>query len=140
MALPVTGKLAPGNSPGTLYSTGTVTMTSGSTFEEDIDGTGTGTGAGNYSRLIISGSTSQFIAAGTLTPLLRGITTDPAIPTSTANNTFTPSLGDSFRIVSAEGGIVGRFSSLVQPSAGLAADAQLVAFTISWAATASICV
>ncbi|NWK78056.1 autotransporter domain-containing protein [Aquitalea sp. LB_tupeE] len=124
----VTGKLAPGNSPGTLYSTGTVTMTSGSTFEEDIDGTGTGTGAGNYSRLIISGSTSQFIAAGTLTPLLRGITTDPAIPTSTANNTFTPSLGDSFRIVSAEGGIVGRFASLVQPSSGLAADTQFVAF------------
>ena len=124
----VTGKLAPGNSPGTLVSTGTVTMTSGSTFEEDIDGTGTGTGAGNYSRLIITGSGSQFIAAGTLTPLLRGITTDPAIPSSTANNTFTPSLGDSFRIITAAGGIVGRFDSLVQPSAGLAADTQLVAF------------
>ncbi|WP_159876427.1 autotransporter outer membrane beta-barrel domain-containing protein [Aquitalea denitrificans] len=124
----VTGKLAPGNSPGTLVSTGTVTMTSGSTFEEDIDGTGIGTGAGNYSRLIITGSSSQFVAAGTLTPLLRGITTDPAIPSSTANNTFTPSLGDSFRIITAAGGIVGRFDSLVQPSAGLAADTQLVAF------------
>jgi outer membrane autotransporter protein len=124
----VTGKLAPGNSPGTLVSTGTVTMTSGSTFEEDIDGTGTGTGAGNYSRLIITGSNSQFIAAGTLTPLLRGITTDPAISTSTANNNFTPSLGDSFRIITAAGGIVGRFDSLTQPSAGLAADTQLVAF------------
>jgi hypothetical protein len=47
---------------------------------------------------------------------------------STANNTFTPSLGDSFRIITAAGGIVGRFDSLVQPSAGLAADTQLVAF------------
>ncbi|MTD32671.1 autotransporter domain-containing protein [Paludibacterium sp. dN 18-1] len=124
----VSGTLAPGNSPGTLYSTGTVTMTSGSTYQEDIDGTGTGTGAGNYSRLLISGASSQFIANGTLMPILRGITFDPLIPGSSANNDFTPVLGNSFRIVSAQGGIVGRFSSLVQPSSGLSANTQLVAF------------
>ncbi|SDG66878.1 autotransporter-associated beta strand repeat-containing protein [Dyella sp. 333MFSha] len=117
----VTGRLAPGNSPGTLTVNGTVTMNAGSTFEADIDGKGTGTGAGNYSRLLVVGAGHQFIANGTLAPLLRGITGD-------ASNTFTPTLGDTYRIVTAEGGIVGRFSSLDQPSVGLPANTRFLAF------------
>ena len=61
----VFGTLAPGNSPGTLNTTATVTMNPGSVFQTDIDGTGSGNGAGNYSRLVISGADSQFIASGT---------------------------------------------------------------------------
>jgi len=117
----VSGRLAPGNSPGTLTVDGTVTMNAGSTFEADIDGYGTGTGAGNYSRLLVVGAGHQFIAGGTLEPLLRGITGD-------ATNTFTPVLGDSYRIVTAEGGIVGRFDSLTQPTDGLAANTRFLAF------------
>ncbi|GAB2564389.1 hypothetical protein GCM10027066_04580 [Dyella jejuensis] len=116
----VSGRLAPGNSPGTLTVTGTVTMHAGSTYEEDIDGLGTGTGAGNYSRLILTGANSQFVADGTLVPLLRGIT-------GNASNTYTPTVGDVYQIVVAQGGIVGQFSALTQP-AGLAPNTRLVAF------------
>lgn len=117
----VSGRLAPGNSPGTLTVDGTVTMNAGSTFEADIDGYGTGTGRGNYSRLLVVGAGHQFIANGTLDPMLRGITGD-------ASNTFTPVLGDSFRIVSAEGGIVGQFANIAQPSTGLPANTRFLAF------------
>lgn len=44
----VDGTLAPGNSPGTLAVTGTVTLTDDATLQIDIDGYGTGAGAGNY--------------------------------------------------------------------------------------------
>ncbi|RDS82181.1 hypothetical protein DWU98_09045 [Dyella monticola] len=116
----VDGRLAPGNSPGTLTVTGSVTMNAGSTYEEDIDGLGTGTGKGNYSRLIITGANSQFIANGTLMPLLRGIT-------GNASNTYTPQIGDVYQFVLAQGGIVGQFSALTQPT-GLAPDTRMVAF------------
>ena len=119
-AIDVSGRLAPGHSPGTLVATGTVTMHAGSTYEEDIDGLGTGTGAGNYSRLIITGANSQFVADGTLVPLLRGITGD-------ASNTYTPQIGDIYQIVVAQGGIVGQFSALTQPE-GLAANTRMVVF------------
>ncbi|TBR39390.1 MULTISPECIES: autotransporter-associated beta strand repeat-containing protein [Dyella] len=117
----VSGRLAPGNSPGTLVVEGPVTMNAGSVFEADIDGLGTGTGAGNYSRLLVVGAGNPFFANGTLEPLLRGITGD-------ASNTYTPSLGDTYRIVTAEGGIVGRFSSVTQPTAGMTPGARFVAF------------
>lgn len=116
----VQGRLAPGNSPGTLAVNGTVTMLDGSTFEADIDGLGTGTGRGSYSRLLIVGAGHQFVADGSLEPLLRDITGD-------ASNTYVPALGDNYRIVSAEGGIVGRFDTVVQPL-GLAANTRFVAF------------
>ncbi|WP_170207499.1 autotransporter-associated beta strand repeat-containing protein [Luteibacter pinisoli] len=116
----VSGRLAPGNSPGTLTVNGTVTMSEGSTFEADIDGTATGTGRGSYSRLLVVGAGHQFIANGTLEPLLRGITGD-------ASNTYTPALGDNYRVVTAEGGIVGRFDSLTQPASGLAANTRFLA-------------
>ncbi|MEP7186323.1 MAG: autotransporter outer membrane beta-barrel domain-containing protein, partial [Rhodanobacter sp.] len=100
---------------------GTVTMHTGSTFQSDIDGVGIGTGGGNYSRLLVIGQDHTFVAAGTLQPLLRGIT-------GNASNAFTPSLGETFRIVTAEGGIKGRFDQLAQPAAGLAANTRLQAF------------
>jgi fibronectin-binding autotransporter adhesin len=115
----VKGRLAPGNSPGTLAVNGNVTMHAGSSFEVDIDGTGTGTGAGNYSRLLITGD-HQFTAAGTIVPTLRGIT-------GNASNTFTPSVGDIYRVIYAQGGIVGHFDAVTQPD-GLSANTRMVAF------------
>ncbi|MFT5643984.1 MAG: fibronectin-binding autotransporter adhesin, partial [Janthinobacterium sp.] len=119
---PVTvhGKLAPGNSAGTLTSSATVTMTGGSTFQADINGLGSGNGAGNYARLQVTGAGQQFIAGGaTLEPNLVNIGAD-AMP-------YVPALGDGFRIVTAQGGIVGRFAPLDQP-AGLAAGSRLALF------------
>ena len=113
----VDGTLAPGNSPGTLAVTGTVTLTDDATLQIDIDGYGTGAGAGNYSRLLVSGAAGRFVANGTLQPLLRGIS-------GNAGNTFTPKVGDMFRIVSGEGGVTGTFDRLLQPTEGLAASTR----------------
>jgi uncharacterized protein with beta-barrel porin domain len=112
----VAGTLAPGNSPGTLSFTAPVTMQAGSTTQFDIDGTGTGTGSGNYSRVLMTGSGNSFTAAGTLAPLLRGIT-------GSATNSYTPPLGQSFVVVSAAGGVQGSYGGLTQP-AGLAAGTR----------------
>ena len=119
----VYGAIAPGNSPGTLSVTGPVTMFAGSTMQTDIDGVGTANGAGNYDRLVISGSTGSFSVGSnvTLSLKLRGIS-------GSADNTFTSSLGNSFRIVTADGGVSGRFSVVDQPASGLPADTRLYAF------------
>ena len=119
----VSGSLSPGNSPGTLHVAGTVTMLSGSTMPTDIDGLGTGNGAGNYDRLLISGAGHQFVLGSnvTLSPVLRVIT-------APATNTFVPSLGDTFHIVSAAGGISGRFAVVTPPVSGLPVDSRLYPF------------
>ena len=112
----VDGRLAPGNSPGTLTVAAPVSLTSGSTSEFDIDGTGTGTGAGNYSRLVVIGAGNTITVNGALAPLLRGITGD-------ATNTYTPPLGQQFQIITATGGVLGSYGGLSQP-AGLAAGTR----------------
>ena len=118
----VQGTLAPGNSPGTLTVAGNVTMAVGSAYQEDVNGVGTGAGPGNYSRLLVTGTTNQFIAGGaTLNVNLVNITG------ATAYTPFRPALGDSFRIVTAEGGIVGKFAAFAEP-AGLAANTRLAIF------------
>jgi autotransporter-associated beta strand protein len=108
----VYGTLAPGHSPGTLTFNGPLALAPGSVTQLDIDGTGTGTGAGNYSRILVTGAGNTATLGGTLLPLLRGIT-------GSATNTYTPPLGQSFQVISADGGLLGSFSSLTQP-AGLA--------------------
>jgi autotransporter-associated beta strand protein len=104
------GTLAPGDDPGTLTANAPITLSPGSVSQFDIDGTGTGTGAGNYSRLVVNGS--SFTPAGTLEPVLRGIT-------GSATNTYVPPLAAQFNIVTASGGITGLYSTLAQPT-GLA--------------------
>lgn len=111
--LSVAGRLAPGNSPGTLTVAGPVALSGSATFQVDIDGTGTGTGAGNYSRLIATGVDGTVTVAGTLAPMLRSIS-------GSATNAFTPALGTSFSIIQASGGLAGSFSGLTQPLDGLA--------------------
>ncbi|MBN8897694.1 MAG: hypothetical protein J0H35_05840, partial [Rhodospirillales bacterium] len=108
----IDGTLAPGNSPGTLTFTAPLTLGARSSSRFEIDGSGTGTGAGNYSRVILTGSASSYAANGTLRPQLRGLG-------GSATNTYTPPLGQTFQIVSAQGGVSGSYTGLVQP-AGLA--------------------
>ncbi|HKF63684.1 MAG TPA: autotransporter outer membrane beta-barrel domain-containing protein, partial [Dongiaceae bacterium] len=114
----IAGTLAPGNkAPGSLTIDAPVTMQPTGTLSIDLGGTGNGTGPGNYSRLWLFGSKSAFTAAGTLAPILT-----PAGDSISAN--FVPSLGQTFGIVEAEGGIKGSFASLAQPD-GLAAGTRL---------------
>src|SRR5690606_10816947 len=61
----------------------------------------------------------------TLTPRLRNLFT-PSEP-GYGSTPYTPVLGDRFRIITADGGISGRFSTLTQP-AELAAGTRLTAF------------
>ncbi len=102
----VYGTYAPGDSPGTLTHKGSLTLTAGATTKVDIDGSGTLKGGGNYSRVVVR--SGVFNSAGTLRPVLRGIT-------GTASNAYVPPLGQSFAIVSAEGGVNGSYARLVQP-------------------------
>jgi fibronectin-binding autotransporter adhesin len=113
----VSGVLSPGNSPGQMTVVGSVTQLPGSTLEIDVDGPTAGTGAGHFDTLVLLGSSSIFTADGTLAPILRGIS-------GPANNTYTPSIGDTFEIVSAEGGVAGAFDSITQPGGGLPANAR----------------
>ena len=113
----VGGTLSPGNSPGQLIVAGSVTQLAGSTLQVDIDGLTAGNGAGHYDTLVLTGAGSIYTADGTLAPILRGIT-------APANNTFTPDVGDTFTIVSAEGGIAGAFDTLTQPARGMAAGTR----------------
>ena len=113
------GTLSPGNSPGILNFTSSVTQSSGSTLNIDIDGPTAGNGGGFYSRLSITGAGSSYTIApnAILTPTLRGIT--QASISEGVTNTYTPPMGSKFVIVQAAGGISGTFGSLVQPASGL---------------------
>lgn len=117
-SLLVNGILSPGNSPGTMTVVGSVTQSSGSSLNIDIDGTGIGNGAGNYDRLILTGAGSIYTADGSLNAILRGIT-------APATNTFTPALGQGFRIVSAEGGVTGSYATFTQPVTGLMSGTRM---------------
>jgi uncharacterized protein with beta-barrel porin domain len=103
------GVLAPGRSPGTLSFVGDVSQTAGARYEADIDGPGIANGAGNHDRIVVSGT---YTAGGTVAPILRGIS-------GSANNTFTPSLGQGFQVVTATGGVKGSYARLEQPDGGL---------------------
>ncbi len=115
--LTVDGIYAPGNSPGTALSYGSMVLNPGSQLNIEIDGVGTVNGAGNYDRIVLLEATSTFAAGGSLVPVLRGI--------GSGSNTFTPALGQGFRIVTAPGGVSGSFAELTQPADGLAAGTRL---------------
>ncbi|RAN36816.1 hypothetical protein HY11_11270 [Hyphomonas pacifica] len=113
------GELSPGNSPGTLYVSGDVTLNEGSIFLTEIDGNvySVAGGAGSYDRLVLTGEGATFTAAGSINPILRGISGD-------ANNNYTPVMGDIFTVVTADS-VVGTFNDIVQPTSGLAANTRL---------------
>ncbi|WP_451987689.1 autotransporter domain-containing protein [Azospirillum endophyticum] len=110
----VAGMLSPGNSPGVLTVGGSVTLAGTSVYRAEIDGATAGVGAGHHDRVAVQGG---FTAAGTLTPVLRGIGGD-------ATNGYTATLGSRYAIVTATGGVLGAFDRLVQPSEGLAANTR----------------
>ncbi|MBU1303941.1 MAG: S8 family serine peptidase [Alphaproteobacteria bacterium] len=105
------GRLAPGNSPGTLTVNGPVTIAAGATTSFDIDGTGTSNGAGNYSRLITTGSTGSISVNGVIVPVLRGIT-------GSASNSYVAPLGSRYEVIQASTSVTGGFTSLTQPTTG----------------------
>ena len=113
----VMGTLAPGNSPGRLVVAGSVTQEAGSALAIDVDGTTPGIGAGHYDTLVLTGASSIYTANGTLMPRVRGIT-------GNATNTFVPTIGETFEIVTADGGVEGSFTGVLQPTNGMPANSR----------------
>lgn len=117
----VSGAVSPGNSPGTLTVLGDMTMAAGSNFLAEIDGRtyAVGGGAGTYDRIALTSSTGVFTAAGTVSPILRGISTP-------ANNDFVPVYGDRFRVVSTANstGVTGAFGAVTDPGTGMPTNSR----------------
>lgn len=90
------GHLAPGNSPGCL-STGNLTLSSGSTLDEDLGGT---TACSGYDQVKVTGTVT--IPSATLNPILYG--------------GFVPTVGNTFTIINNDGvdPVVGTFNGLIE--------------------------
>ena len=114
--LTASGVIAPGDSIGTLSIEDNVNFAAGSAFYTEIDGLNYSAsgGAGTYDRLAVTGATASFGAGGTIIPVLRGIS-------GAANNNFTPTIGDSFRIVTTANasGVSGTFDAITDPTSGM---------------------
>ena len=117
------GANAPGDGAGTLVFTAPVTDLAGSTYTIAIDGPlasasncpnppNTNGCAGQYSSTVVTGAGNTYTAAGTIAPMLTGIT-------APANNTYIPPAGTGFTVVYAPAGVLGSFSALTQPAAGV---------------------
>jgi uncharacterized protein with beta-barrel porin domain len=126
----VNGVLKPGNSPGYLSTSQNVTFNSGSTYQQDISGKTQASSSspvgttGDYSFLNVSGQFTIHSGA-TLTPRLANLFS--ANESGYGSSIYVPVLGDRFRIVTAAGGITGRFTTLTQP-AELSSGTQFIAF------------
>ncbi len=127
----VAGLFKPGNSPGYLSTNANVVMTSGSIYQQDIAGTAQANASspvgatGYYSYLNITGGQFVINAGSTLTPALSNLFN--TLESGYGSMPYTPVLGDRFRIVTADGGISGKFSTVTQP-AELAAGTQFLPF------------
>jgi uncharacterized protein with beta-barrel porin domain len=95
-------------------------MASGSTFLQDIAGTTQSTvtsvvgSSGYYSYLNIKGGQFVINAGAILAPRLSNLfsVSEPGYGSAT----YVPALGDRFRIVTADGGVVGKFTTVTQPA------------------------
>ncbi len=128
--LSVGGVLKPGNSPGYLVASSNVSMNTGSTYQQDIAGlvqasSATPVGATGYYSLLSVGGQFTIHSGATLTPRLSNLFS--ANESGYGSAIYVPALGDRFRMVTATGGISGRFSTLTQP-AELASGTQFIAF------------
>ena len=128
--LTVAGVLKPGNSPGYLVASNNVSLSTGSTYQQDIAGltqasSATPVGATGYYSLLSVGGQFAINSGATLTPRLSNLFTSTESGYGSA--IYVPALGDRFRMVTATGGISGRFSTLTQP-AELSAGTQFIAF------------
>ena len=130
-ALTVAGVLKPGQSPGYLATSATVTMQKGSVFQQDIAGVqqssaSAGVGAsGYYSYLNVLNGQFVIDAGATLTPRLSNLFN--ATEAGYGSSVYVPQCGDRFTIITAAEGVSGRFTTLTQP-AEMAADTQLLSF------------
>jgi uncharacterized protein with beta-barrel porin domain len=128
--LSVAGVLKPGNSPGYLVASNNVSMSAGSTYQQDIAGlvqasSTTPVGATGYYSLLSVGAQFTINAGATLMPRLSSLFS--ASESGYGSAIYVPALGDRFRMVTAAGGISGRFDTLTQP-AELTSGTQFIAF------------
>ena len=126
----VSGVLKPGNSPGYLSFTQNLTLNSGSTYQQDIAGnvqanSATPVGASGYYSFVNVGSQLVINSGATLMPRLANLFS--ASESGYGSAIYVPALGDRFRMVTAAGGISGRFDTLIQPSE-LTSGTQFIAF------------
>lgn len=124
------GVLKPGNSPGYLSVVQNVTLNASSTYQQDIAGmtqasSSTPVGATGYYSYLNVGRQLMINAGATLTPRLSNLFS--ANEAGFGSSIYVPSLGDTFRMITATGGITGRFTTITQP-AELSSDRQFIAF------------
>jgi outer membrane autotransporter protein len=124
------GVFKPGNSPGYLSVIQNVTLNASSTYQQDIAGmtqasTSTPVGATGYYSYLNVGRQLIVNAGATLTPRLANLFI--ASEAGFGSSIYVPVLGDTFRMITATGGITGRFTTLTQP-AELSSGTQLIAF------------
>ncbi|MCF8173001.1 MAG: hypothetical protein K9J49_11265, partial [Candidatus Methylopumilus sp.] len=126
----VSGVINPGNSPGYLSIEKNLTLTASSNYQQDIAGTkqassASPVGASGYYSFVSVGNQLVIDQGATLTPRLSNLFSSSEA--GYGSSIFVPVLGDSFRIITAAGGITGRFTTLTQPEE-LTSDTQLIAF------------
>jgi len=126
----VSGVLKPGNSPGYLSFSQNLTLNTGSTYQQDIAGTAQASstspvGASGYYSFVNVGSQLTINSGATLTPRLSNLFN--ASEAGYGSRIYVPVLGDRFRIITAAGGIIGRFTTLTQPSE-LSGGTQFIVF------------
>lgn len=130
-ALTVAGLLKPGNSPGYISSASSISMVSGSIYQQDIAGTTQASASspvgttGFYSYIHITSGQFVISPGVTLTPALSNLFNE--LESGYGTTPYTPLLGDRFRFVTAEGGIAGKFASVTQP-AELSTGTQFLPF------------
>ncbi len=116
---------------GYLTTNSTFTLTAGSTYQQDIAGTLQASStsplgaSGYYSFLNVTNGQFVIQPGSTLAPQLSNLFTSGQAGFGSA--IYVPSLGDRLRIVTADGGISGKFSTVTQP-AELAAGTQFIPF------------
>ncbi len=129
--LTVNGGFIPGNSPGFSHVGSNLTIGSTGEYQQDIAGVlqaGPNSQPGNYGYSSFLQADSQIIIhpGATLAPTLRDIF-DESEP-GYGSSPYSPALGDQFRIATARLGLVGRFSSIAQPTADMRNGTQFVVF------------
>ena len=123
------GTIHPGNSPGYLSVAKNFTLNSGSSYLQDISGTIQASntspiGASGYYSFVNVGGQLTINSGATLTPRLSNLFSSSEA--GHGSSIYVPVLGDRFRIITAAGGITGRFTTLTQP-AELNSGTQMIA-------------
>jgi autotransporter-associated beta strand protein len=129
--LTVSGILKPGNSPGYLAVGTNVSLASGSLYVQDIAGlaqsssTSPSGATGYYAYL--SSTAGQFVINPSVLLAPRLANLFSAGEPGYGSSIFVPELGNRFRMVTASGGVAGRFAAVIQP-AQLSSGTQFIAF------------